>query len=56
MKEHAPELNRKLTKREYGRVISYAMELGIENGYVQEGEAARESFIPAFDGTGVEDS
>lgn len=56
VKEHAPELNRKLTKREYGRVISYAMELGIENGYVQEGEAARESFIPAFDGTGVEDS
>lgn len=56
VKEHAPELNRKLTKREYERVVSYAMELGIENGYLQEGEAARESFIPAFDGTGVEEA
>lgn len=50
---HAPELNRRLTKREYERVVSYAVELGIENGYLQEHEAACESFIPAFDGTGV---
>ena len=51
---HAPELNRRLTKREYERVVAYAMALGIENGYLQEGEAAKESFIPAFDGTGVQ--
>ena len=51
--ERAPELNRKLTKREYERVTAYAMELGIENGYLQEGDVAKESFIPAFDGTGV---
>ncbi|MCM1539346.1 MAG: radical SAM protein [bacterium] len=50
---YAPELNRRLTKREYERVAAYAVELGIENGYLQEGSAARESFIPAFDGTGV---
>lgn len=53
VKEHAPELNRRLTKREYECVINYAMELGITNGYVQEGDSAREGFIPAFDGTGV---
>ncbi len=51
--EHAPELNRKLTRREYERVMSYALGLGIENGYFQEGDAASESFIPDFDGTGV---
>jgi putative pyruvate formate lyase activating enzyme len=43
-----PPLNRRVTKREYGRVLDYALELGIENGFFQEGETARESFIPAF--------
>lgn len=51
--ERYPELNRKVTKREYGKVLDYAVELGIENGFFQEGEAALESFIPAFDGEGV---
>lgn len=48
-----PELNRRVTKREYDKVISYALELGLENGFIQEGETAKESFIPAFDGEGV---
>ena len=48
-----PELNRKLTEAEYDEVVDYAIELGIENGYIQEGETAEESFIPAFDGEGV---
>ena len=55
MKEFAehPELNRKVTKREYEKVIQYALDLGVENAFVQEGETAQESFIPAFDLTGV---
>mgnify|MGYP006961655224 FL=1 len=28
--------------------------LGIEDGYVQQKESSNQSFIPAFDGTGVE--
>ena len=48
-----PELNRKVTRREYEKVIDYAIELGLEQGFVQEGETAKESFIPAFDGEGV---
>ncbi|MBQ7766643.1 MAG: radical SAM protein [Lachnospiraceae bacterium] len=48
-----PELNRKVTKREYEKVIQYALDLGIENAFIQEGETAQESFIPAFDLTGV---
>ena len=48
------ELNRKVTKREYEKVLDYAFEIGIENGFFQDGETARESFIPAFDYEGVE--
>ena len=47
------ELNRKVTKREYEKVIDYALELGMEDGFIQEGEAAKESFIPEFDCEGV---
>lgn len=48
-----PELNRKLTEAEYDEVVDFAIELGVENGYIQEGETAEESFIPAFDCQGV---
>lgn len=41
-------LSRKLTKEEYNRVSSYALLLGIKNGFFQQGEAASESFIPDF--------
>lgn len=47
-----PELNRTITKREYSRVIDYAMELSVENAFIQEGETCKESFIPTFDGEG----
>lgn len=49
-----PLLGRKVTKREYDKVVDYALEIGVECGYIQEGEAALESFIPEFDGEGVE--
>lgn len=42
-------LNRKVTKREYGKVMDYLLSLGVENAFIQEGEAAMESFIPTFD-------
>ncbi len=48
-----PELNRKITEEEYEELVDYAIELGVENGFIQEGETAEESFIPAFDGEGV---
>ena len=44
-----PNLNRKVTKREYEKVLDYAMELGVENAFIQEGETASQSFIPEFD-------
>ncbi len=48
-----PELNRKITKEEYDELVDYAIELGIEQGFIQEGETAEESFIPNFDCIGV---
>jgi len=51
--EQYPELNRGITEEEYEEIVDYAIELGIENGFIQEGETAEESFIPAFDGEGV---
>ena len=47
-----PELNRKVTEEEYDLLVDYAIELGVENGFIQEGETAEESFIPAFEGEG----
>ena len=48
-----PQLSRKVTDREYERLIDYAISLGLENGFMQEGETAKESFIPEFDGEGI---
>lgn len=48
-----PELSRKLTANEYDEVVDYAIELGVENAFIQEGDVALESFIPAFDCEGV---
>lgn len=53
--EHYPELNRRVTSREYERVVDYAISLGIEQAFIQEGETAKESFIPDFEsGIGIE--
>jgi putative pyruvate formate lyase activating enzyme len=43
-----PELMRKLTKREYEKVVSYAIDIGVKNAFIQEGDVAKESFIPEF--------
>lgn len=48
-----PELNRRVTDEEYQRVEQHLYDSGIEDGFVQDGESASDSFIPAFDGTGV---
>ncbi len=51
--EKYPEINRKLTQQEYDDVVDFAVELGLENGFVQEGDSASESFIPPFNLEGV---
>ena len=53
LSERYPEVNRKVTEYEYKSLVDYAAELGVTNGFIQVGETAEESFIPAFDLTGV---
>lgn len=48
-----PEINRTVTKGEYERLVNYALEIGITNAFIQEGDVAKDSFIPAFDCEGV---
>ena len=45
-------LKERVTEKEYNDLIDYAVDIGVENGFVQEGETATESFIPHFDNTG----
>ncbi len=51
--EKYPEINRKITEEEYNELINFAIELGVENGFIQEGDTASESFVPDFNEEGV---
>ncbi|MBR3738104.1 MAG: radical SAM protein [Eubacterium sp.] len=48
-----PEINRKITKREYDKVVDYALGKGIEKLFIQELSSSDENFIPAFDFSGI---
>lgn len=48
-----PEINRRITGEEYEEIVNYAIDIGVENGFIQEDGTSEESFIPAFDYEGV---
>ncbi len=48
-----PEINRTVSKAEYEEIEAYLFASGIEDGFVQDGDAASCDFIPDFDGTGI---
>lgn len=48
-----PELQKKVSQKDYDELIDYAVDLGVENAFIQEGETASESFIPDFSGQGI---
>lgn len=52
-RERFPELCRTVTEEEYDRVAEHAADIGVTQGFLQEGEAASDSFIPPFDLEGV---
>ncbi|MBO4310686.1 MAG: radical SAM protein [Lachnospiraceae bacterium] len=54
VRDKYPELFRRVTKREYERLLDYVLSLNIVNAYFQEGDTAKESFIPDFDLTGID--
>ena len=47
-------LDRRLHQEEYDRVVDHLLELGLEDGFVQELSSSDEKYIPSFDLTGVE--
>lgn len=51
--DDVPELQRRITAREYEKVVSYALELGFDNIYTQDYSSATEEYIPSFDLSGV---
>jgi putative pyruvate formate lyase activating enzyme len=51
-KQH-PELATTVDADEYDELIDYALGLGLERSFMQEGGAVGESFIPAFDYEGI---
>lgn len=48
-----PELQRKITKREYEKVVDYACQKGLQRVFVQELGSADKMYIPPFDLNGV---
>jgi putative pyruvate formate lyase activating enzyme len=48
-----PEINRRITKREYEKVVDFALNQGMSRLFIQELSSADEKFIPAFDFSGV---
>ena len=51
--EGLDELNRRLFPEEYEAVVEHLMDLGLEDGFVQELSSSDEKYIPSFDLTGV---
>lgn len=49
------EINRKITKREYDKIVNHILELGLEKVFLQKLESATEDYIPDFDLSGVID-
>ncbi|MBQ5885830.1 MAG: radical SAM protein [Clostridia bacterium] len=43
------ELTRPLNEEEYNEVVDFAISIGVKNAFIQEGETAKESFIPDFE-------
>ena len=48
-----PRLGETVPNEEYERLLDYADSIGMEDYFWQEGPAAKESFIPVWDGSGV---
>ncbi len=48
--KNMPELDRKISEKQYEAMVEYAAGIGVKNAFVQDGSSAAESFIPEFYG------
>lgn len=51
--ENMPIINRRVTKREYEKVLSYICNSNFDNVYIQECESSDKKYIPTFDLEGI---
>lgn len=51
--QEMPVINRRVTEREYNKVVDYIIETKFENCCFQERSSASKNFIPDFDFTGI---
>ena len=49
LRQNYPELGRRVRRKDYDEVVDYAIDLGVTNAFIQEGDVAKDSFIPDFD-------
>lgn len=52
--KNIPELNKTVNEKDYNELIDYAINLGVTNGYIQEGKTQETSFIPSFELEGID--
>ena len=48
-----PEINKKLNPNHYESLINYAVNIGVENGFIQEDGANTKSYVPQFNFEGI---
>ena len=51
--EGFPEINRRITQREYDKVMNYTLNAGFKNVFSQELSSSEKKFIPTFDFSGI---
>lgn len=51
--KHTPPFDRTITEEEYEAVVSWLCMLGLEDGFLQEREAATEEYLPEFSLEGI---
>ena len=52
-KEKYPRLAKKLQPKAYEMLVDFAIDLGVEQAFIQDGDVAEESFIPSFEFEGL---
>ena len=48
-----PEINKPLNPKHYSALIQYALDLGVENGFIQDEGTSTMSYVPDFNLEGV---
>ena len=48
-----PEINKLLNPKVYDSLVNYALDIGVQNGFIQDSESACDIYVPLFNNFGV---